>query len=87
MSHQILRLDTDHHIAHLMQKVVDQVCSSPLHVRLTSHVVTLSGNVTTWHQKQLAQESIRRLAAGRQVRNNIRVATAAQTLADLTLAD
>ena len=73
MSHQMLRIDTQHHLLDLMQTAVDRIAGSDIRVQLVRESVLLSGDVDCWHQKQFAQESIRRYTGERMISNDIRV--------------
>ena len=73
MSHPMLRIDTQHHLLDLMQTAVDRIAGSDIRVQLVRESVLLSGDVDCWHQKQFAQESIRRYAGERMISNDIRV--------------
>ena len=73
MSHQTLRVDTQHRLLDLMQTAVDRIAGGDIRIQLARESVLLSGDVECWHQKQFAQESIRRYVGHRSISNDIRV--------------
>jgi osmotically-inducible protein OsmY len=52
-----------------------QVAGRDLRIDVSERGVVLSGTVRSWYHKQLAQESIRRLAGEASIRNEIEVVT------------
>ena len=50
-----------------------QVAGRDLRIDIDDRGVVLSGTVRSWYQKQLAQESIRRVAGAASIRNEIEV--------------
>lgn len=73
MNKHTLRLDTDHHVAVMLQQAVDRIGNNALSVRMADKQIVLTGHASTWHQKQMAQESVRKLAANRTIQNRIQV--------------
>lgn len=68
-----VRLDTDHAVEELMAVAVSRINGS-IRVTLREREVQLSGQADSWHEKQLAQESLRAVSNSYQIRNQIRVA-------------
>ena len=56
----------------LMANAVSRI-NSNLQVDFIDHTVQVSGHANTWHEKQLAQESLRSVCSSYQIRNDIRV--------------
>ena len=72
-SGQFFRLDTDHHLQQLMQEAINRLQSGNVDVRLGDDSVVLNGTVSSWHDKQLAQESLRSISRSRVIQNHLQV--------------
>ena len=72
-SHNIVRIDVQHHALDLMKRAVSRIASGSVDVRVEGGEVVLNGVVNSWHEKQYAQESIRSLTSGRVIRNSVQV--------------
>ena len=68
-----LRMDTQHQALELMQVAVSRIAGS-VQVQLADEYIFLTGHVESWHQKQFAQESVRRHAGERLICNSLKVA-------------
>jgi len=60
-------------VAELMSTAVSRI-NSNLQVEVVDQWVQVSGQANSWHEKQLAQESLRSVCSSYQIRNDIRVA-------------
>ncbi|MCA9064581.1 MAG: BON domain-containing protein [Planctomycetaceae bacterium] len=70
---RMLRIDPEHAAAELMQKSVSRLLMNCVDVCVQNNEVWLTGRVPSYHDKQLAQESIRSLAGSRRIRNLVAV--------------
>ncbi|MCA9057347.1 MAG: BON domain-containing protein [Planctomycetaceae bacterium] len=68
-----LRIDPEHQLGELMQDSVSRMLMNCVDVMLQHDEVWLTGRVTSYHEKQLAQESVRSLAGKRRIRNLVAV--------------
>lgn len=67
------RLDSSHDLQSLLERSVRNLQLSSVDVCVDEDCISLTGDVATWYEKQLAQETIRLLAPERQIRNLIAV--------------
>lgn len=68
--------DTGHSLRDLVQSALNRspyFAGRNLHIELHESDVVLKGVVNTYYQKQLAQESIRKIDGVRRIRNDIEV--------------
>ena len=70
---QAIRLDTDHTIQSLMSSAVSRI-NSEIRVEFREQKVHLTGSTESWHEKQLAQESLRSVSQSYVIHNEISVA-------------
>jgi len=70
---RVVRVDTDHAVLELMATAVSRINGS-LTVEIQDRLVQVSGQAGSWHEKQLAQESLRSVCSSYRICNNIRVA-------------
>lgn len=66
-------LAEEHKIAVLMRSALRHALPGDVRVTVNEKAVFMHGVVPYWHQKQLAQECVRRLAAGRLIDNRVAV--------------
>jgi hypothetical protein len=69
---QAIRLDTDHTVQELMASAVVRI-SAAIRVELCEQQVRLTGSVASWHEKQLAQETLRSISQSYVISNEITV--------------
>ena len=69
----VIRLDTDHTVPDLMAVDVSGI-NRDIRMRIRQQRVHLTGSVCTWHEKQLAQESLRSVSRSFVIQNDISVA-------------
>jgi osmotically-inducible protein OsmY len=62
----------DHAVMELMTTAISRI-NGDLRVVVADRMVQLSGQVNSWHEKQLAQESLRSVCSSYRIRNDIRV--------------
>lgn len=70
---QAVRLDTEHTVQELMTRAISQI-NRALHVELREQQVRLTGAAESWHEKQMAQESLRSMSSSYVIHNEIQVA-------------
>ncbi|MEO2031449.1 MAG: hypothetical protein ABGZ35_05140 [Planctomycetaceae bacterium] len=70
---QAIRLDTHHTIQNLMSSAVSRI-NSEIRVEFRDDQVVLRGVTESWHEKQLAQESLRSVSQSYVIHNEISVA-------------
>jgi hypothetical protein len=70
-SGRVIRVDLQHHVQELMRKALSRISSGPVQVLMDESTIQIHGSVGTWHEKQYAQESIRRLTNGRSIDNSL----------------
>ena len=58
---QAIRLDTDHTVQELMASAVARI-SAAVPVELCEQQVRLTGSVTSWHEQQWVQETLRSIS-------------------------
>lgn len=68
------RVDAQHCLLEMMQDAVSHLSRSQVDIRLDENTVCLTGQVDSWTDKQLAQESIRGLSGSLTIHNELRVA-------------
>jgi len=72
-SARAIRINTDHTVQEMMVQAATRI-SAGIRVRVLDQQVQLTGMVSSWHEKQLAQESLRSVSSDYQIRNELSVA-------------
>lgn len=67
-----VRLDTEHAIQHLMSSAVSRI-SKEIRVEFREQQIHLTGSTGSWHEKQLAQETLRAVSQAYVIHNAISV--------------
>lgn len=67
-----VRLDTEHTVQELMSRAISQI-NGALRVELSEQQVRLTGATESWHEKQMAQETLRSMSSRYVIRNDIQV--------------
>ena len=67
-----IRINTDHTVQELMVQAAARI-SAGICVGVLDQQVQLTGIVSSWHEKQLAQESLRSVSSDYQIRNELNV--------------
>ncbi len=70
------RVDPEHYLIQMMRRAMKPLRCRGLNIQLSGDVVSLTGNVDSWSDKQIAQESIREVSGARIIQNNLAVAPA-----------
>lgn len=70
-----LRIDTDHHLQEMMHAAVQRLHAGSIDIELTDNSVLLVGSVSSWADKQSAQERIRSMSSSRVIDNQLLVPT------------
>lgn len=72
-SGQQLRIDNAGSCMDLVQHRLKNLLLPQVEVLLHEGEFLLTGSVSSWHEKQLAQESVRSVDGGRRIRNQLSV--------------
>ncbi|MEZ6060419.1 MAG: BON domain-containing protein [Planctomycetaceae bacterium] len=73
-SERYLRVDPQHELQQMLRRTAVRLFGNAVDVSLNDDHVLLTGRVANWHEKQLAQETVRPQAMPRPIRNEIVVA-------------
>lgn len=68
-----LRIDVDHTLQQLLLLSCRQHALQHVDVLVREHTVQLTGHVSSWYEKQLAQESVRSMVRSHRISNQIQV--------------
>lgn len=68
---QYVRIDRAQHCINLAQDRLQRMLLPQVEVLLKDDEFHLTGLVSTWHEKQLAQESVRSVDRSRRIRNQL----------------
>jgi osmotically-inducible protein OsmY len=67
------RVDAAQEFVSLARAGVERLLLREVSVQLQDDEILLTGSVSTWHEKQLAQESVRVADTGHRIRNQLTV--------------
>ena len=75
VSHRHFRIDTEHRVLEMMEQAIGHLRCASIKVELHDNAVLLTGNVASWSDKQIAQESIRGISGNWTIQNDLNVKT------------
>lgn len=71
---RVFRLDKTHELQSQLEIAVRRQLLNAVEVVVEEETIQLNGTVSSWYEKQLAQETVRANAAACRIRNALRVA-------------
>ena len=67
------RIDPEHQVMEMMRSALEHLKHCEVNIQFQQDAVYLTGEVGSWSDKQIAQESIRSILGHRRIENNLRV--------------
>jgi hypothetical protein len=72
-SPRTFRIDARHHLQQMLEENALALLGRSVAVTVAEDAVVLAGQVNTWHEKQIVQESLRVMVGSRRIMNQLSV--------------